>query len=165
MNLLIGVCIAVLTVAILFLLYAAFKTLKLAEKAIAEAKQTIGELREETKLTIGELRGEVLHVSQDMRAVVQNTKAVTLDAREKMKELDDLFGTAREIGQAAHVLASAVKQTAAGAISKMRQSGHAAESAIVASEKEGRKVDHGTVAAIADGIASSIRIWSRMKHR
>lgn len=184
MEILIGVCVAVLTVALVLVLTAAFRTLKQAGAAIEEARLTMNELRE-----------EVLQVSQDARAVVHNTNAVTLDAREKMKELDALFGSVREIGQAAYSLTSAVRETASGVVRKVKRSGAVAEKAVASvsgiaasgasaspaqtssveprpqtrqaaghapARRDGGK-EQATIAAIADGIASSIRIWNKLR--
>lgn len=159
MDLLIGICLVVITVALIILVIAVTKTFKQAETFIAE-----------TKRTVGELRTEVLQMSSEAREVVQNTNAVTVDARRKLKELDGLFQTVGDLGEAAHALTSAAKQAAAGVLEKtqdaasrtgMAGTAHASHSktASAGNQNQIRK----TAKAIAEVVASSVRIWSRMK--
>lgn len=141
MSLVVEICIVVVAIAAVVMLFAAFKTLKLAGAAIEDAKQTLGDLR-----------GEILQITQDAREVVRNTNAVTVDAQKKMQELDALFTSVKEIGQATHVVTQSVKEVAAGAASKVKRT----------SRDIGRP-EGGTITAIADGIASTIRIWNRLR--
>lgn len=161
MDLLIGICLVVITVALIILVVAVTKTFKQAETFIAE-----------TKKTVGELRAEVLQMSSDAREVVQNTNAVTIDARRKLKELDGLFHTVSDLGEAAHALTSAAKQAAAGVLEKTGQDAaaraHTATGAVHAAHRTANAAGNGnqvrkTAAAIAEVIASSVRIWSRLK--
>lgn len=154
MEIVIGVCASVLTVVLVLVLLAVLKTLRQATVAIDEAKRTMSELRV-----------EVLQVSQEARSVIHHTDAVTKDIRDKMKELDALFGSVREIGHATYALTSAVRQTAAGVAAKVKNAGIAASAAIsppVPQPAENRK-EQATVAAIADGVASAIRIWTKLR--
>ncbi|MCR2806546.1 DUF948 domain-containing protein [Paenibacillus soyae] len=141
MNVLIGICVVVITFVAVGLYFKVSKTLRQAGTAMEEAKRTIGELRLELQ-----------QVSRDAREVVQNTNEITLDAQKKMKELDALFGSVREIGSAAQALTVSVKEAAVGAALKARQGGQAA-----------REAGAGKVGAIADAIASSIRVWNRLR--
>ncbi|MHA6480679.1 DUF948 domain-containing protein [Paenibacillus sp. strain BS8-2] len=166
MDLLIGICLVVITLALIILVIAVTKTFKQAETFIAE-----------TKRTVGELRTEVLQMSSEAREVVQNTNAVTVDARRKLKELDGLFHTVSDLGEAAHALTSAAKQAAAGVLEKTMEGQEAAagvkaaESAAGGTHAVRRTRTAGstnnqvrkTAAAITEVIASSVRIWSRMK--
>ncbi|OBR67995.1 hypothetical protein A7K91_18875 [Paenibacillus oryzae] len=150
MEIVIGVCASVLTVVLVVVLLALLKTLRQATMAIDEAKRTMSELR-----------AEVVQVSQDARSVIQHTDAVTQDIRDKMKELDALFGSVREIGHATYALTSAVRQTATGVAAKVKKAG-AAVTPAAPQPPENRK-EQATVAAIADGVASAIRIWSKLR--
>ncbi|RJE85098.1 DUF948 domain-containing protein [Paenibacillus sp. 1011MAR3C5] len=141
MNLVVEISIVVVAIAAVIMLLAAFKTLKLAGAAIEDAK-----------VTLGDLRTEILQISQDAREVVRNTNAVTVDAQKKMQELDSLFSSVKEIGQATHVVTQSVKEAATGAASKVKRN-----------SRDIQKPEGGTIAAIADGIASTIRIWNRLK--
>ncbi|MFF2886221.1 DUF948 domain-containing protein [Paenibacillus sp. NPDC057967] len=141
MNLVVEISIVVVAIATVLMLLAAFKTLKLAGAAIEDAKKTLGDLRT-----------EILQISHDAREVVRNTNAVTVDAQKKMQELDSLFSSVKEIGQATHVVTQSVKEAAAGAASKVKRN-----------SRDIQKPEGGTIAAIADGIASTIRIWNRLK--
>jgi uncharacterized protein YoxC len=163
MDLLIGICLVVITLALIILVVAVTRTFKQAETFIAE-----------TKRTVGELRSEVLQMSSEAREVVQNTNAVTVDARRKLKELDGLFHTVSDLGEAAHALTSAAKQAAAGVLEKTEQnvvaraSAHGAASSAHSAHRSAKAADNGgqvrkTAAAIAEVIASSVRIWSRLK--
>ncbi|MHA7966416.1 DUF948 domain-containing protein [Paenibacillus sp. CAU 1782] len=154
MEIVIGICASVLTVVLVLVLLMVLKTLRQANVAIDEAKRTMSELRE-----------EVLQVSQDARSVIHHTNAVTIDIREKMKELDSLFGSAREIGHATFALTSAVRQTASGMAAKIKSTGVTAAAAVSPAPKpaaQNRK-EEATVAAIADGVASAIRIWTKLR--
>ncbi|REK71357.1 DUF948 domain-containing protein [Paenibacillus paeoniae] len=141
MNLVVEISIVVVAIATVVMLLAAFRTLKLAGAAI-----------EDVQKTLGDLRVEMLQISHDAREVVRNTNAVTMDAQKKMKELDSLFSSVKEIGQATRAVTQSVKEAATGAVSKVQQSG-----------KNREKSEGGKIAAIADGIASTIRIWNRLK--
>lgn len=176
MNLLIGICLVVITISLMILVYAVTKTFKQAETFIAE-----------TKRTVGELRTEVLQMSSEAREVVQNTNAVTVDARRKLRELDGLFHTVSDIGEAAHSLTTAAKQVAAGFLEKASTAGEseprvnamAGAQAPIGRGPAGAQAANGrgpaeaggssgrqvrrTAAAIAEMVASSVRIWNRMK--
>lgn len=159
MDLLIGICLVVITVALIILVVAVTKTFKQAETFIAE-----------TKRTVGELRTEVLQMSSEAREVVQNTNAVTVDARRKLKELDGLFQTVGDLGEAAHALTSAAKQAAAGVLEKTKDTasstgiaGTAHTSHSTANAAGNHNQVRKTAKAIAEVVASSVRIWSRMK--
>ncbi|GEM_PF-4611831 len=154
MEIVIGVCASVLTVVLVLVLLALLKTLRQATMAIDEAKRTMSELR-----------AEVVQVSQDARSVIQHTDAVTQDIRDKMKELDALFGSVREIGHATYALTSAVRQTATGVAAKVKKAGAAASVAVTpaAPQPPENRKEQATVAAIADGVASAIRIWSKLR--
>lgn len=141
MNLVVEISIVVVAIATVVMLLAAFKTLKLAGAAIEDAKKTLGDVR-----------SEILKISHDAREVVRNTNAVTVDAQKKMQELDSLFSSVNEIGQATQAVTQSVKEAATGAASKVKRT-----------SRDIQKSDGGTIAAIADGIASTIRIWSRLK--
>lgn len=160
MDVLIGICLVVITVALIILVIAVTKTVKQAETFIAE-----------TKRTVGELRTEVLQMSSEAREVVQNTNAVTVDARRKLKELDGLFQTVGDLGEAAHALTSAAKQAAAGVLEKTKDAAtssvmpgtaHTAANGTVSAAGNQNQI-RKTAKAIAEVVASSVRIWSRMK--
>ncbi|MEK3883399.1 DUF948 domain-containing protein [Paenibacillus sp. PL2-23] len=141
MNVLIGICVAIITIVAVGLYFKVSKMLRQAGTAMEEAKRTIGELRLELQ-----------QVSRDAREVVQNTNEITLDAHRKMKELDALFGSVKEIGIAAQALTMSVKEAAIGAAVKVKQGGKAA-----------RDASSGKVGAIADAIASTIRVMTRLR--
>ncbi|QNK59038.1 DUF948 domain-containing protein [Paenibacillus sp. PAMC21692] len=162
MNILIGICLVVITVSLIILVLAVTRTVKQAETFIAE-----------TKRTVNELRTEVLQMSSEAREVVQNTNAVTVDARRKLKDLDGLFHTVSDIGEAAHALTTAAKHAAAGVLEKTTAK---TEQATRAGISDTARMGHEsagagnsgaqirkTAAAIAEMVASSVKIWSRMK--
>ncbi|MFD0589086.1 DUF948 domain-containing protein [Paenibacillus sp. GCM10027627] len=147
MEWLIGICIVAVTLAIIVLFYKLFKMLKLMGTAIEDAKRTMSELRSEMR-----------EMTSEARRVVQNTNDIALDAQKKMKELDTLFHTVKEIGSAAHTLTQSVRQAAAGAAARIKSG-----SLQAARKEEAGVPGAGVAGAIADGIASSIRIWNRLK--
>lgn len=162
MDILIGICLVVITVALIILVVAVTKTVKQAETFIAE-----------TKRTVNELRTEVIQMSSEAREVVQNTNAVTVDARRKLKDLDGLFNTVSDIGEAAHALTTAAKQAAVGVLEKTAAKAEQTPRAGVANTARASQESAGagpngaqirkTAAAIAEMVASSVKIWSRMK--
>ncbi|GKU76303.1 DUF948 domain-containing protein [Paenibacillus sp. L3-i20] len=144
METIIGICLVVITLAVLLLLYAVYNTLKVAGKTMEEAS-----------LTMVKLRSEVIQMSAEAKEIVQHTGAVTQDVRDKLKELDDLFQSISEVGKATHMITTAMKEGAAGAIAKVKNSNQL--------DAVDRAEENGVIGAIADGVTSSIRIWNRLK--
>lgn len=150
MELVTQISVAIIAIAFVCAVYFIVQTLKVL-------KSTLEELRS----TIGKVTTDVTQVTDEVRLIIHQTNAVTMDVREKLDTLDGLFQTVGDLGDAAHTLTSAAKQTAAS-IAAANQSEQ-----LTAVSKESRakggKSDHKVMMAIVDGIASSLRIWKKLK--
>ncbi|MBH5319956.1 DUF948 domain-containing protein [Paenibacillus sp. GSMTC-2017] len=144
MDTIIGVCAVVITLAVLLLLYAVYNTLKLAGKTMEEAS-----------ITMVKLRSEIIEMSLEAKEIVQQTGAVTQDVRDKLKELDGLFQSVSDIGEVTQTLTATMKEAATGAIAGVKASN--------GSVNEVHAEENKIVSAIADGVASTLRIWNRLK--
>lgn len=149
MNNVFVICAVIVTIIIACLAYYVIRTLKLVNSTLGVVNSTL----EEAKLTIHDVRAEVGQVSRNTNKVIQHTNAITVDVQKKMKDLDILFGSVKEVGTAVHSLTTSIKQSATGEATNTQQDNQSAE----------HSGPSNTISAIADGIASSIRIWNRLK--
>lgn len=149
MNIVLSICAVIVTIILACLAYSVIRTLKHVNSTLGAANSTL----EEAKITIHDLRAEVGQVSRNTNKVIQHTNSITLDVQKKMKDLDILFGSVKEVGTAVHSLTMSIRQSAAGSETKVKQDGGST----------GQSDPSNTISAIADGVASSIRIWNRLK--
>ncbi|MFI2858013.1 DUF948 domain-containing protein [Paenibacillus sp. JSM ZJ436] len=105
------ISIAVIAVAFAVLVFFLIKTLKAATVSLDKVTQTLQEVQK----TIDEL-------SYEVKQTIRNTNDITVDVQHKMKQIDPVMNTVKNLGEALSEVTYAVKEVSAGVVSKFRQS-------------------------------------------
>jgi|GEM_PF-767197 len=104
------ISVAVIAVAFAVLVVYLIKTLKAATQSLEKVTQTLQEVR----TTIDEL-------SYEVKQTIRNTNDITVDVQHKMKQIDPVMDTVRNLGEALSEVTYAVKQISAGMVSRFKQ--------------------------------------------
>ncbi|ANY74364.1 hypothetical protein BBD41_18275 [Paenibacillus ihbetae] len=104
------ISVAVIAVAFAVLVVYLIKTLKAATQSLEKVTQTLQEVQK----TIDEL-------SYEVKQTIRNTNDITVDVQHKMKQIDPVMDTVRNLGEALSEVTYAVKQVSAGMVSRFKQ--------------------------------------------
>lgn len=152
MDLIIQIGIVVIAIAFIILMYAVIQTLKVLRAAI-----------EELRLMIGQVREDVSHISDDMKEAIHNTNAMTQDMRSKLSALNIVFTTINDIGQALHSFTGIAKQSAASIAANIKKDSSETATRIQKKKVRATTTRDGLTTSLIDGLASTLRIWKKIK--
>lgn len=105
------ISVAIIAVAFAILVFFLIKTLKAATVSLDKVTQTLQEVQK----TIDEL-------SYEVKQTIRNTNDITVDVQHKMKQIDPVMDTVRNLGEALSEVTYAVKEVSSGVVSKFKQS-------------------------------------------
>lgn len=104
------ISIAVIAVAFAVLVFFLIKTLKAATGSLDKVTQTLQEVQK----TIDEL-------SYEVKQTIRNTNDITVDVQHKMKQIDPVMDTVKNLGEALSEVTFAMKQVSSGVVSRFKQ--------------------------------------------
>lgn len=104
------ISVAIIAVAFAVLVFFLIKTLKAATSSLDKVTQTLQEVQK----TIDEL-------SYEVKQTIRNTNDITVDVQHKMKQIDPVMDTVKNLGEALSEVTFAVKQVSSGVVSKFKQ--------------------------------------------
>lgn len=105
------ISVAIIAIAFAILVFFLIKTLKAATSSLDKVTQTL----QEVQTTIDEL-------SYEVKQTIRNTNDITVDVQHKMKQIDPVMDTVKNLGEALSEVTFAVKQVSSGVVSKFNQS-------------------------------------------
>ena len=103
------ISVAVIAAAFAVLVFFLIKTLKAATVSLEQVNQTL----QEVKKTIDEL-------SYEVKQTIRNTNDITVDVQHKMKQIDPVMNTVKNLGEALSEVTYAVKEVSSGLVSRFR---------------------------------------------
>ena len=104
------ISVAIIAVAFAILVFFLIKTLKAATNSLDKVTQTLQEVQK----TIDEL-------SYEVKQTIRNTNDITVDVQHKMKQIDPVMDTVKNLGEALSEVTFAVKQVSSGVVSRFKQ--------------------------------------------
>lgn len=104
------ISVAVIAVAFAVLVFFLIKTLKAATSSLDKVTQTLQEVQK----TIDEL-------SYEVKQTIRNTNDITVDVQHKMKQIDPVMDTVKNLGEALSEVTFAVKQVSSGVVNRFKQ--------------------------------------------
>lgn len=107
---LIEISVLIIAAAFAILVFYLIKTLKAATNSLDKVTQTL----QEVQTTIDEL-------SYEVKQTIRNTNDITEDVQHKMKQIDPVMVTVKNLGEALSEVTYAVKEVSAGVISRVKQ--------------------------------------------
>jgi uncharacterized protein YoxC len=111
MDMIISLSVALVAVAFAILVFYLIKTLKSAKESLDKVSQTLQEVQK----TIDELTYEV-------KTTVRHANDITLDVEGKIKKIDPLMDSVKNLGDVMNELTLGVKQVSVTALEKFRKS-------------------------------------------
>ncbi|ETT31143.1 hypothetical protein C169_24898 [Paenibacillus sp. FSL R5-808] len=105
------ISVAIIAVAFAVLVFFLIKTLKAATQSLEKVTQTLQEVQK----TVDEL-------SYEVKQTIRNTNDITVDVQHKMKQIDPVMDTVKNLGEALSEVTYAVKQVSSGMVSRFKQS-------------------------------------------
>lgn len=109
-SMLTQISVAIIAIAFAILVFFLIKTLKAATNSLDKVTQTLQEVQK----TIDEL-------SYEVKQTIRNTNDITVDVQHKMKQIDPVMDTVKNLGEALSEVTYAVKQVSSGVVSRYRQ--------------------------------------------
>lgn len=104
------ISVAIIAVAFAILVFFLIKTLKAATVSLDKVTQTLQDVQK----TIDEL-------SYEVKQTIRNTNDITVDVQHKMKQIDPVMDTVRNLGEALSEVTYAVKEVSSGVVSRFKQ--------------------------------------------
>ncbi|WP_054956890.1 DUF948 domain-containing protein [Paenibacillus dakarensis] len=105
------ISVAVIAIAFAVLVFFLIKTLKAATGSLDKVTQTLQEVQK----TIDEL-------SYELKQTIRHTNDITVDVQHKMKQIDPVMDTVKNLGESLSEITYAVKQVSSGFVSRFKQS-------------------------------------------
>lgn len=105
------ISVAIIALAFAVLVFFLIKTLKAATQSLEKVTQTLQEVQK----TVDEL-------TYELKQTIRNTNDITIDVQHKMKQIDPVLETVKNLGEALSEVTYAVKQVSSGMVSRFKQS-------------------------------------------
>ncbi|MGG3283653.1 DUF948 domain-containing protein [Paenibacillus solani] len=105
------ISVAIIALAFAVLVFFLIKTLKAATQSLEKVTSTLQEVQK----TVDEL-------TYELKQTIRNTNDITVDVQHKMKQIDPVMDTVKNLGEALSEVTYAVKQVSSGMVSKFKQS-------------------------------------------
>lgn len=138
---LIGVSVAIATVAFVVLVVYVVKTLNVARSSIAEVERTLSDVRQ-----------QVDQLSKETTQLIQNTTHITADVQQKMASLDQLFHSVKDAGEAVHQVTTSAKQVSATVTRTVNEN-----------VEEALRLNKNRMADIVQWAAVGLSLWQKWK--
>ncbi|MEC0372666.1 DUF948 domain-containing protein [Paenibacillus chibensis] len=110
---LVGISVAIIAVAFAVLVVYLIKTLLAAKDSLEKTTQTLQEVQQ----TIDELGYEV-------KQIVRHASDITVDVQHKMKQIDPVMNSVKNLGEVLSEVTLAAKQASSTMIQKFKQTSH-----------------------------------------
>lgn len=104
------ISVFIIAIAFAVLVFFLIKTLKAATQSLDKVTHTLQDVQK----TIDEL-------SYEVKQTIRNTNDITVDVQHKMRQIDPVMNTVRNLGEALSEVSYAVKEVSSGVVSKFRQ--------------------------------------------
>lgn len=104
------ISVAIIAVAFAILVVFLIKTLKAATNSLDKVTQTL----QEVQTTMDEL-------SYEVKQTIRNTNDITVDVQHKMKQIDPVMDTVKNLGEALSEVTYALKEVSSGVVSRFKQ--------------------------------------------
>ncbi|MCV4235592.1 DUF948 domain-containing protein [Virgibacillus sp. LDC1] len=105
------ISVAIIAVAFAVLVFFLIKTLKAATQSLEKVTETLQDVQK----TVDEL-------SYEVKQTIRNTNDITVDVQHKMRQIDPVLDTVKNLGEALSEVTYAVKQVSSGMVSRFKQS-------------------------------------------
>ncbi|MCD1261206.1 DUF948 domain-containing protein [Paenibacillus athensensis] len=117
---------------------------------------------DEITATMSDMKNEANEISNEVKDVIQNTNEMALDVRNKLAKLNHLFSSVNDVGQVAHELTSAFKQSAAGLMASVKLGAQAAQPGSGSQQAQPARLAP-KLNAIAQGAGAAMELWRSWK--